>query len=104
MARKPMVTRTITTTKCNVMCLDITAGEPFNKEVTLPRTYKDDKKLLKIVGELINTETIKAVHIVKKEEIETLYGMSEQDFINNATILDPETRKILETEAETTEE
>ena len=93
MARKPMVTRTIITTKVNVLCLEIQSAEPFNKVVTLPRTYKDDKKLLKKVEEVVNTDDVKAVHIVDKEEIETLYGMSEQDFIDHATILDPATRK-----------
>lgn len=93
MARKPMVTRTIITTKVTVLCLDINAAETFNETVTLPRTYKDDKKLLKSVEEVINTEEVKAVHIVDKKEIETLYGMTEQDFINNAKILDPATRK-----------
>ena len=93
MARKPMVTRTIITTKVNVLCLDVNSAEPFNETVTLPRTYKDDKKLLKSVEEVINTDTVKAVHIVDKKEIETLYGMTEQDFINNAKVLDPETRK-----------
>lgn len=98
MARKPMVTRTIITTKVNVLCLDIHSAEPFNKEVILPRTYKDEKKLLKKVGEVVNTDTVKAVHVVDKEEVETLYGMTEQDFIDNAVILDPETRKELEAE------
>lgn len=93
MARKPMVTRTIITTKVIVLCLDVNSAEPFNETVTLPRTYKDDKKLLKSVEEVINTDTVKAVHIVDKKEIETLYGMTEQDFIYNAKILDPATRK-----------
>ena len=98
MARKPMVTRTITTTKVNVLCLDVVSAEPFNKEVILPRTYKDEKKLLKKVEEVVNTDKIKAVHIVDKSEVETLYGMTEQNFIDNATILDPATRKALEAE------
>ena len=96
MARKPMVTRTITTTQVNVLCLDIVAGEPFNQQVTLPRTYKEDKKLMKAIEAVVNTENVKAVHVVAKEEVETLYGMSEQDFIANATILDPTTRKEIE--------
>ncbi len=100
MARKPMISRTIITTKVNVLCLDIQSAEPFNKIVTLPRTYKDDKKLLKKVEEVINTDDVKAVHVVGKEEIETLYGMTEQDFIDHATILDPTTRKELEVEKE----
>ena len=93
MARKPMVTRTITTTQVNVLCLDIVAGEPFNQQVTLPRTYKEDKKLMKAIEAVVNTESVKAVHVVAKEEVETLYGMSEQDFINNAVVLDNETRR-----------
>lgn len=104
MARKPMVTRTIVTTKVNVLCLDINSAEPFNKAVTLPRTYKDEKKLLKKVEEVVNTDEVKAVHIVDKEEVETLYGMTEQDFITNSTILDPATRKELEAEKEETEQ
>lgn len=93
MARAPMVTRTITTTKANVMCVDIEVGEPFNKEVTVPRTYKDNDSLLKTVKPLIETETVKAVHIVAKTEIETLYGMSEQDFIEHASVLPERTTK-----------
>lgn len=100
MARKPMVTRTITTTKANVLCMDIQSAEPFNKVITLPRTYKDDKTLMKRVQEVVETDNIKAVHIVDKEEVETLYGMTEQEFIEKAVVLDPETRKALETDVE----
>lgn len=87
MARIPMVTRTITTTKAIVMCLDIESGEPCNKSVVVPRTYKDDEALLKKVKEVLETETLKPVHIVRKEEIETLYGMEEQVFIEHAKVL-----------------
>lgn len=97
MARKPMVTRTATTTKVNVLCLEIATAEPFNKDVILPRTYKDEKKLMKKVEELINTDTVKAVHVVSKEEVQTLYGMDEQYFIEHAKILDPLTRKEIDT-------
>lgn len=87
MARIPMVTRTITTTKAIVMCLDIESGEPCNKTVVVPRTYKDDETLLKKVKEVIETETLKSVYIVGKEDIETLYGMTEQEFIEHAKVL-----------------
>ena len=89
MARVPMVTRTIVATKVNVMCLDTQKGEPFNESVTVPRTYKDNEVLLKKVRPLLETETVKAVHIVAKEEIETLYGMTEQEFIQHAKVLPP---------------
>ena len=104
MARKPMVTRTITTTKANVLCMDIQTAEPFNKVVTLPRTYKDDKTLMKKVQEVVETDTVKAVHVVDKEEVETLYGMTEQEFIQKAVVLDPETRRPEAEEAEEAEE
>lgn len=100
MARTPMVTRTITTTRANVMCLDVQAGEPFNKEITVPRTYKDDETLLKTVKPLIETETVKAVHIVSKTTIETLYGMTEQEFIEHAKQLPERNTKEEKTETE----
>lgn len=92
MARKPMVTRTIVTTRVNVLCLDIQSAEPFNKEVTLPRTYKDEKKLMKAVESVVNSDTVKAVHVVDQETVEKVYGMTEQNFIDNAIELDPTTR------------
>lgn len=81
MARTPMITRTIQTTKANVLCLNIVEGEPFNQVVTLPRTYKDEKSLMKQVELAINTESVKAVHVVDTMVEETLYGMPEADFI-----------------------
>lgn len=87
MARVPMVTRTVTTTKVNAMCVDTTKGEVCNRITTLPRTYNDDVKLLKKVKEQLETAELKVVQIVDKTENETLYGMSEQDFINSAKVL-----------------
>lgn len=73
------------------MCLDIETGEPCNTIIVVPRTYKDDEALLKKVKEVLETETFKPVHVVSKEEIETLYGMSEQEFIEHAKVLPPRT-------------
>lgn len=89
MARVPMVTRTIKATKANVMCVDVQTGEPCNKVVTVPRTYKDDEALMKKVRPLLETETLKAIHIVDKEKIETLYGMTEHEFIQYGKELPP---------------
>ena len=87
MARVPMVTRTITATKTVVMCLNIEQGEPCNVSVTLPRTYKDEESLLKKIKPMVETDTVKAVHIVSTEQVETLYGMTEQDFMVHAKVL-----------------
>lgn len=96
MARVPSVTRTITTTKVNALCINLETTKPFNQVVVLPRTYKEAKKLDKALSELINNDTTKYVHAVDTVEVETLYGMTEQEFINRAKILDKETRKPIE--------
>lgn len=89
MARVPMVTRTIVTTKATVMCLDVEEQKPTLVEVTVPRTYKTEEALLKVARPLIETDSLKAVKVTKTEQIETLYGMNEQEFILNAEILPP---------------
>lgn len=93
MAKKPMVTRTMQTTRADVLCLDIVNGEPFNKSVVLPRTYKDDRALLKAVEKVINDDERKAVHIVSSEVIEKLYGMTEEKFLEVADELPPRKTK-----------
>lgn len=89
MARTPMVTRTIQTTKANVLCLNIVEGEPFNKVVTLPRTYKDENSMLKVISKMVDNDEVKAVHVVDSYVEETLYGMSEQRFIDLAQVMPP---------------
>lgn len=89
MARTPMVTRTIQTTKANVLCLNIVEGEPFNKVVTLPRTYKDENAMLKVISKMVDNDEVKAVHVVDSYVEETLYGMTEQRFIELAQIMPP---------------
>lgn len=103
MARTPMVTRTMTTTKATVMCLDIVKGEPSNVEVTLPRTYKDEKAMMKAVQRSLGDGAIKPVHIVSSETVEVLYGMSEDDFLKYASVLPPRNAPLPEA-TETAEE
>ena len=89
MARTPMVTRTITTTKVTVMCCDIEAGDTITEQITVPRSYKNNEALMKVVKPLLETEQIKPVAILQSEVVETLYGMTEQQFIENASVLPP---------------
>lgn len=85
--KKPMVTRTILTTEVTVLCLDLIKAEPFNKTVTLPRTYKDEKAMMKKVSAIIDNDEVKAVHVVDTKVNETLYGMTEDQFISMAEVL-----------------
>lgn len=103
MARIPQVTRTIQTTRCTVLCMDIEAREPINKDVVLPRTYKDENAMLKEAKKVIETNTIKCVQVVDHSVNETLYGMSEQEFIAHAKPLDPRKIYTKDTDNESTE-
>lgn len=103
MARVRKVTRTITSTKVVVMCADTQTAKVENYEVTVAGTYADDKKLMKAVTKVVETETLKPVAIVSTEIIETLYGMDEQKFIELAEVLPAREKKETE-ETETVEE
>lgn len=85
--RKPMITRTITTTQATLLMADTVAAEMHNVTVTLPRTYKDNEAILKAARPLVETENDKAVSVVSVSTKETLYGMTEADFIQAAAIL-----------------
>lgn len=87
MARARKVTRTISSTKVIVMCVDIETAKVNNYEVTIAGTYADEKKLMKAVTKVVETETLKPVSVVSTEVIETLYGMDEQKFIEMAEVL-----------------
>lgn len=93
MAREAMVTRSIEATKVSVLGLNIESAEPENKMFYLPGTFKDEKKLLNKVKKEFETDTFKIATVVDSEVVSTLYGMQINDFIKNAVILDPETRK-----------
>ena len=105
MAKMRMVTRTVKCTKVNVMCLDIEKGEAFNEYATISGVFDNPEKLLKACKAALDTDTEKAVAIVEKKEIEQLYGMNEQEFINLAKLLPPRQGKDTEaTENNETEE
>lgn len=100
MARTPMVTRTITTSVVSVLCADIEMGELKNIEFTLPRTYKNEEAILKAVRKANTDKNIKPVSVADVKIVETLFGMSEQKFIDNAEILPPRTGAVESTDEE----
>lgn len=93
MARARKVTRTISSTKVIVMCVNTETAVVENYEATIAGTYTDDKKLMKAVTKVVETPSIKPVSIVSTEVIETLYGMDEQKFIEMAEVLPPRDKK-----------
>jgi hypothetical protein len=94
MARQPQVTRTIQTTKCNVLCIDLANEQPFTQEVILPRTYKDERSMMKKIKPIVENDNVKAIHVQNFTVESTLYGMTEEEFISAAHILPARTSKI----------
>lgn len=89
MAKQAQVTRTITTTVAEVLCVDTTTQTTTTISVTLPRTYKDEKDLMKAVKNIVDTDTVKSVTVLSTNIVETLYGMLESEFIKHASVLPP---------------
>lgn len=94
MAREKMVTRTIVTTDVSVLCVNIETSEVKTRTFVLSSTeVKDEKKMLSAAQYLLNEmeeeKTWKAVAVKDCKECETLYGMTEQEFLKYAKVLPP---------------
>lgn len=96
--RKPMITRTIISTSVTALCVNPQTAETFEQEFTLNGKIDEKDKVLKRLSKYYNTDDCTIVAIRELKETNELYGMDEADFIAGAKILDPATRKAIETE------
>lgn len=99
--RKPMVTRTIITTRVTALCVNPQTAETFEQEFVLIGKITD--KVLKRVSKIYSTDTCTIVAIRDIKEVNELYGMDEADFIAVAKKLDPVTRKEFNVDIEPTD-
>lgn len=91
--RKAMVTRTIQTTVANCLCVNPDTREVTEITLTLSGTFKDNKALEKAVNKVTEDAPFRVVSITDSRVEETLYGMTEQKFIENADVLPPRATK-----------
>lgn len=97
MARERMVTRTVLTTECEVLCVNVTTVETTVQTFTLTGKHDNAEQFLKALKKEHETDTFKLVALQGEPTYkETMYGMKEIDFINLAKKLDPGTRKVVE--------
>lgn len=91
MARPPRVTRTIKTTVCKVLAMDLSTEQPMELEITLPRAYKPEegKRLFQAVCQAVDSAERKAVAIQEARTEAALYGMTEAEFLRHAVELPP---------------
>lgn len=102
MRKEKLITRTITVSTAEFMCLDI---ETANVEIVTAELIGkvDNETALKMYKATAETDTFKAVSCQSVKYTEQLYAMTEKEFIKHAKILPP--RKTTETEEnESTEE
>lgn len=91
MARVTMVTRTVTETTLAIKCAN-TSTESFETvEIVVAGDYKEDSVTIKTVARRAIKDRKELVFmscaVVSKKE--TLYGMTEEDFVAHAQILPP---------------
>lgn len=97
MARERMVTRTVLTVECEVLCVDVTTVETTIQTFTLTGKHDNAVQILKSLKKEHETDTFKLVALQGEPTYkETMYGMKEIDFLNIAKKLDPDTRKLVE--------
>lgn len=93
MSRERMVTRTVVTTMVDVLVININTSETGTKTFVLTQNMvKDEKTMLNNAQVMLENECgemWKAVAIKNIKEEETLYGMTEQDFMKYAKVLPP---------------
>lgn len=94
MARERMVTRTIVTTTIEVLVINIETAEVGTKYFSLGQNMvKDEKTMLNnaqaMMDEQAGNNLWKCVVVKNIVEEETLYGMTEQDFLKYAKALPP---------------
>lgn len=83
--RKAIISRLMTFTNVVYKAVDIESNEIFNGEVSLGKTYKDDKALLKATKKAVETDRVTVIAIVSSKVDTALFGMSEETFLNVAT-------------------
>ena len=92
--RTPMVTRTVSFIRCEIMALDTVNGTVQTVTVDYTGLQKQDDRILKDIKKTWLNDNVALVKITSKEEIEQLYGMREEDFIRYATPMESRTSKI----------
>lgn len=84
MAKEAKITRTMKTTEVTAVAVDLTTRECVTFTYTLPRTYKDNKEILKVVKATFDTPVLNHIDIESVKVIEKRYGLAESKFLEVA--------------------
>ena len=87
MARKRVVSRTITETVAIVMYANAQSQTFENKEVRVQGEYQNTAELMKVVNKKWSFPGLVPITVVNQMTTETLYEMDEDEFIRLARIV-----------------
>lgn len=88
MRKEKLVTRTIISTKANVLLYDANTKETHEEEFVVSGIIKKDVTILNKVKKILESEgrfSEKVLIVLSKDNIETLYAIPESSFVEHAT-------------------
>lgn len=85
--RIPVVTRTITVTEVELVCLNVDTGNTEICYMTFSRQPKDDY-IMNEARKEFETDNFKVVYISHKNVFTSRYSMYESEFVKNARKID----------------
>lgn len=93
--RRDLITRTLKNVSAKYQAFDMTQAKVVEGTYTIPDNVnaKDDTKVLAYLRKTLETDTLKILAVIGKTDVNALYGVDRKTFMNNAVILDKETRK-----------
>lgn len=89
-----MITRTFTMTRGTALVYLKGTQETVETDYVVSGKFSDDNKLEKAVAKVINADNQKLVAVLSAYDVSELRGMTEEDFIQNSSLMDTETRKL----------
>ena len=89
MARKPVITRTIKSTRVCVLAVDTVQESLVDFDLILPRTYKDEQAIIKAIKKLgLLPDHLVVTRVKEVEECEKRYSMPEEKFAELADVIE----------------
>ena len=88
MARNAKITRTITTTTADILCIDTSTEQTFVETVTFGNTFKANSDILKAARKRLNSETVQAISVKNVTTDSKLYGIDEDFFLAHAEVIE----------------
>ena len=93
MAREKFITREVTFTEVSALYLNKQLLTNEEQKTILVGSFDNEVDILKELNRVNKDDILTPIHVMEYNVTSKLYGLKEQDFINLALELNPETRR-----------